>query len=362
MNRRVKIIKICNYDSSRRTTLNLQCETSNSHLFPLPPASKPRIPRYSRIFHWAWKSASCKRKNHYCEQRRQQQVAALPWRAILFSRVSRQITGRVKLLLLQTRVTNKRHPGMCDEIDSINTSNYRVYLAPHTQCNFELCASHLPIISLPLPLSFSSWHGIKIDSIFLPSFRPMISRLITSDAYLKSNLILSFPSQALFHPNNPSDSMTKSWKSFIQRNSSDLKALNRRLAVAILKRFLSTRADTLPRPPIVLTEKEEEEEESIGCRGSEEKRGKGGRDQQGETKEWRTAVDELCKVPSLLHSFSSSPPLSPRPVPFHPLNPTQKASLSAATPASFRRLITYARERPAQAYESSRWRWAKPSE
>lgn len=167
---------------------------------------------------------------------------------------------------------------MCDEIDSINTSNYRVYLAPHTQCNFELCASHLPIISLPLPLSFSSWHGIKIDSIFLPSFRPMISRLITSDAYLKSNLILSFPSQALFHLNNPSDSMTKSWKSFIQRNSSDLKALNRRLAVAILKRFLSTRADTLPRerrPPIVLTEKEEEEEESIGCRGSEEKRGKG---------------------------------------------------------------------------------------
>lgn len=140
---------------------------------------------------------------------------------------------------------------------------------------------------------------------------------------------------------------------FIQRNSSDLKALNRRLAVAISKRFLSTRADTLPRPPIVLTEKEEEEEESIGCRGSEEKRGKGRRDQQGETKEWRTAVDELCRVPSLLHSFSSSPLLSPRPVPFHPLNPTQKASLSAATPASFRRLITYARERPAQAYESS---------
>lgn len=89
---------------------------------------------------------------------------------------------------------------------------------------------------------------------------------------------------------------------------------------------------------------------------------KGGRDQQGETKEWRTAVDELCRVPSLLHSFSSSPLLSPRHVPFHPLNPTQKASLSAATPASFRRLITYARERPAQAYESSRWRWAKPSE
>lgn len=225
MNRRVKIIKICNYDSSRRTTLNLQCETSNSHLFPLPPVSKPRIPRYSRIFHWAWKSESCKRKNHYCEQRRQQQVAALPWRAILFSRVSRQITGRVKLLLLQTRVTNKRHPGMCDEIDSINTSNYRVYLAPHTQCNFELCASHLPIISLPLPLSFSSWHGIKIDSIFLPSFRPMISRLITSDAYLKSNLILSFPSQALFHPNNPSDSMTKSWKSLEPPSFSEIRRI-----------------------------------------------------------------------------------------------------------------------------------------
>lgn len=127
--------KICNYDSSLLFKTNhakpamrnvrfpfivsppLPCKTTHPSIFPCIPLGK---------------SASCKRKNHYWEQRRQQQVAGLPWRAILFNRVSRRITGRVKLLLLQTRVTNKRHPGMRDEIDSINTSNCRVYLAPHT--------------------------------------------------------------------------------------------------------------------------------------------------------------------------------------------------------------------------------------
>lgn len=141
----------------------------------------------------------------------------------------------------------------------------------------------------------------------------------------------------MLHPNDPSESISRGNRS----NHESLWLWDAKFVKALHSR--STRLETVPfnarrysretPSPIVLAEKEEEEEESI--RG-EKRRG----DQQGETKEWRTAVDELCRASEPTAFFFL---LSPSILSTNPPTHQPKASLSAATQASFRRLITYAR-------------------
>lgn len=153
----------------------------------------------------------------------------------------------------------------------------------------------------------------------------------------------------MLHPNDPSESISRGNRS----NHESLWLWDAKFVKALHSR--STRLETVPfnarrysretPSPIVLAEKEEEEEESI--RG-EKRRG----DQQGETKEWRTAVDELCRAsePTAFFFLLSPSILSTNP-------PTQGLFIRSYT--SFFPPADYVCA--AWAYESSRWRWAKPS-